>query len=191
MFPGLNIGLSILGLGLSGAGSLFGASESKKQNQIQQAIYAQEQQANLVRQKAMQLSAHRQNIENIRNVQRQAALATATATNQGAQFGSGLAGGLGQIQAQGAWNAQGINQNLEMGEQMFSINNNISGLKQQLSQSQSNSATYAGLSSFGNSLFGSANTLGNIFNGFGSNNQSNMNWPYINNPSYGNTGGWY
>jgi len=104
----------------------------------------------------MQLNARRNSLEQFRNTQRMAARATAAATTQGAQFGSGLAGGLGQVTAQGAYNVAGLNQNLEIGENIFGLDRTISGEKLQLAKLQSDygvtSATNQGFSSLGSSL---------------------------------------
>lgn len=154
--------------------------DSKKAHQIEQQIAAQEQQANEVRRQAMNLSARRQNIENIRNTQRQAALSTATANNQGAMFGSGYAGGRAQVLDTGYWNSAGIDQNWQLGNQMFDIDGRISGLKSQLSNVQSSMYTDQAISGLGRSISGSASGLGNLFQGFGSPQSTSNNFGAMN-----------
>lgn len=78
------------------------------------------------KQKAMELDARRQQLEVIRNQQRGRALALTTATSQGASRGSGLQGGYGQISGQTGVNLLGIQQNLDIGRNIFGINQGIS-----------------------------------------------------------------
>lgn len=49
-------------------------------------------------------------------------MALANATNQGAAAGSGLPGGFGQIQGIAGQNIQGINQDQQLGQQIFAAN---------------------------------------------------------------------
>jgi hypothetical protein len=77
-------------------------------------------------QRAMELDAQRQQIENVRQQQRARASSLTAATAQGARFGSGLQGGYGQISGQGNTNAVNISQNLQIGENVFGLNNQVS-----------------------------------------------------------------
>jgi len=88
----LGSGLALQALG--GATSMGGAKASN-QAQVQQIKL--QQQVEQQRQHAMELDAHRKQLETVRNMQRARFLALSTATNQGAQFGTGLQGGYGQI----------------------------------------------------------------------------------------------
>ncbi len=174
----IGAGIAAVGLGLSLFGGASQASATKEYAQksyaVQQQISANENLVNDQRENAMQLNARRNSLEQFRNTQRMAARATAGAVSQGAQFGSGLAGGLGQVTAQGAYNVQGLNQNEEIGENIFGLNRTISGEKLQLAQLQSQygqtSATNQGFSSLGGSLMslsGPASRLSQGGNPFG------------------------
>lgn len=169
----IGAGISALGLGLSLFGGVDQAKAAKEYAQksyaVQQQISANENLVNDQRENAMQLNARRNSLEQFRNTQRMAARASAAAVTQGAQFGSGLAGGLGQIQAQGAYNVQGLNQNEQIGENIFGLNRTISGEKLQLAQLQSQygqtSATNQGFSSLGGSLMSLAGPASRLVQG--------------------------
>lgn len=171
----IGAGIAAVGLGMSLFGGMNQASASKeyaeKSYAVQSQISANENLVNNQRETAMQLNARRNSLEQFRNTQRMASRATAAATFQGAQFGSGLAGGLGQVTAQGAYNTQGLNQNLEIGENIFGLDRTISGEKLQLAKLQSDfgvtSATNQGLSSLGGSLMSAGPGIGRLSQGLG------------------------
>jgi len=171
----IGAGIAAVGLGMSLFGGLSQAGSSReyaeKSYAIQSQISANENLVNNQREDAMRLNARRNVLEQFRNTQRMAARATAAATTQGAQFGSGLAGGLGQISAQGAYNVQGLSQNLEIGENIFGINRTISGEKLQLAQLQSQygqtSATNQGLMSLGSGIMSAGPAVGRLSQGIG------------------------
>lgn len=173
--------MAIGGLALQGAG-LFGSSKANKEAEeakrrsaaASQAIAGFQIDQNEVRRNAMELSSRRQQTENIRNAQLQRSMALTAATAQGAQFGSGLGGGIGQISGQANWNALGISQNLEFGQKMFDIDNLINNQKMIQAQAgadiagaQGDAATWQGISSFGGNMLGASGTMGNVFKGFG------------------------
>lgn len=146
--------------------SLFGAagaaSNAKQSAQISQNIAGDEEGINDQKRQQMEMSARRQNLETLRNAQRQRSQATASAVNQGANMGSGIQGGLGQITDQTGTNLQGVNQNLAIGENIFNYNDQISEQKKALANVQSSQATDTALMSLGNGLVSSASTIGNI-----------------------------
>lgn len=95
-------------------------------------------------QQAMNLDAQRQQIENIRQQQRARAQSLATGVAQaggGFTRGSAYGGALGQISGQGVTNAVNINQNLQIGTNVFGLNNQISQQNLAMQQLQD---TYAG-----------------------------------------------
>lgn len=166
-FSALSSAVSVVGLGMSLFGGASTASDAKQAASIQSNIAGLEGGLEDQRHQAMELSAHRQQLEILRNNQRARATAMTNATSQGAQFGSGLQGGLAQIEDQGLFNLAGVNQNLEIGEAMFGINKQITGQKQQLAQVQGQMATDQGISSLGGALVKAGPTVGNIASGFG------------------------
>lgn len=161
----LSAGLGIVGLGMQIFGGISGSQDAQRQAEISGQISQQEQAINAQKQTQMQLSARRQDLEIFRQTQRARAQSEAVATNQGAQFGSGLQGGLGQVQSQGMFNAAGINQNLEIGQNIFAANNQISGLRAQSAQVSSDQAFDQGIASLG----GSVVRAGPIIGAFGRN----------------------
>lgn len=110
-----------------------------------------------------------------------------SAVGQGAQFSSGAAGGQAQASADNAFNQEGISQNLQIGNNIFGLQNKVSGYQMQMAQLQGQAATYQGIGSIGNMLAGNAgplgNMLGNIFGNSGSN-------PGSGGPSYYQPGGY-
>lgn len=159
----LTLGLGAIGLGMQLFGGMGAAGEAKKQAQISQQNFALESQVNDQRRNAMEISAGRQQLENYRNSQRMRAAGVNAVTTQGAQFGSGLQGGLAQNTSQSLFNSQGINQNLEIGRNIFGLNDQISSNKSKISQSQSNQATDQAWSSFGGAVSKNAGTLSNLY----------------------------
>lgn len=177
-----------------GVGGAFGANsiakvqqdEARQAQGIQQNISGLETSANAQRKQQMELEARRSSLEQFRNMQRVRAQGLNAAVQQGAQMGTGLAGGQGQATDQGLFNVSGINQNLQIGRSLFGIDDQITQQKQnlsnvqtaaniQLSGLQSNQATYQGISQVGGALTKSAGTISNIFGG-GSSGGGNFNF---------------
>lgn len=172
----ISAGIAIVGLGMSIFGGMSGANEAQHQAElgrqasgINQLIAGDEQQINDQRRQQMELDSRRQQMEIFRNAQRARATGTAAAINQGAAQGSGLQGGLGQIQGQEGTNLLGIGQNLQIGENIFGFNNDISGKKRQLAgiqgqmgTSQGNQASDAAWASLGGSLMKAGPTIGGL-----------------------------
>lgn len=152
-------------------GGAKGAGVAKQQAAVSSDIAGQEQAINTQKYQQMQLEANRSQLENFRNMQRARAQGLNSATQQGAQFGSGLAGGQAQATDQGLFNSLGINQNLEVGNNIFGLNSNISKDKMQLASLGGEAATDAGISSLGGSLIKAGPIVGafgkNAMAGFG------------------------
>lgn len=127
--------------------------------QMQGARRAQkgEERAEQIRRSQMHLESQRER----RNIVRQAMVARAqavsSAESQGAMDGSGLAGGLAQVTAQGGRAVTAVNQNTDLGNQMFSANRMISS-------GNSMSAFGSGISSLGGALVNNSATLGRLGN---------------------------
>lgn len=156
-----------IGLGSQILGGIFGSSDAERASQIQNQMVGQERQLETQRQQQMMLNSRRQQMEILRNNQRARAMATNAAVNQGAQFGSGLAGGLAQISDASNSNLLATDQNLQIGKNMFGINSQLSNLKMQLGDVQSDLATDQGIMSLGGSLLKAGPTLGRLSQGFG------------------------
>jgi hypothetical protein len=149
-----SIGAGVVGLGTSIYGGIEAMGAEKQMSEIQQQEIGVEQQQNQVRRQAMEMSGQRQILQQVRNNQMARAMAQATATSQGAQFGSGLQGAMGSISGQTNSNIGSISQGLQFGEQMFNLDDQLSGLKQQYAGAQSNLATAQGISSIGSGIMG-------------------------------------
>lgn len=161
----LSTGLGIAGFGLKLLGGIFGSNAADEAYEAQRKIYSEGLKIQGVKHDAMMLASRRQQLEIIRNGQRARALALNAATNQGAQFGSGLQGGYGQIAGATNTNLLGNQQSLEMGEKMWNYNSAISRLNLEVSGAQTDMANAQGIMSLGNSLIQSGPTIGNLFKG--------------------------
>lgn len=148
------------GLAMQTYSAIQGAHTQHQIGQTNQDIAKQEYEIEAQRHQQMVLNSRRQQTENIRNVQLARSMALNSATGQGAQQGSGLAGGLSQANSQGGYNALGINQNLMIGDNIFAANKNISQDKQQLASLGSDMATTQAISSFGGNLMKVGSSFG-------------------------------
>lgn len=167
LIPGVGPFAAIAGLGLSAFGAVGKAQAAKKQAQASQEVANLEMKQDAVRKRAMEMQAHRQQLEILRSQQRAQALAVNNANNQGAMFGSGLQGGLGQISGYSNFNLQGVDQALASGEQMFGLNAQISQQKINIAKAGGQAATATGLASLGGTLTSSAPTLKNLAGNLG------------------------
>ncbi len=184
----ISLTLGLVGLGTSLFGSILGSGEAEKAAGINRDIAQQELNVQGQKQQQMVLYSRRQQLENIRNTQRARAMGLAAATNQGAQFGTGLQGGQAQATDQGTSNALGINQNLQIGQNIFGFDQKISQDRIALSGISSSMATDSAISNFGNSISKSSSIFGNLFSSFGSGSNSGN---YSGTPGASNTGGLY
>ena len=148
----ISAGIDLAGVGLSAFGGMKASEDAQQAQQIEAGIANTEGQVNTQRENAMFLSANRQGLQNLRTNQQLRAQALSTGTNQNAQFGSGVAGGLSQVSAEGAFNQAGVNQNLQIGQNIFGLDQSISLQKQQLSSVQSSISSDQGLASLGGSI---------------------------------------
>lgn len=158
----ISLGIGAIGLGMQLYGGISASQDAQRANQVQQDVTTQEANVNVQRQQAMELSARRQQMEVFRNTQRARAQGLNAATNQGASYGSGLQGGQAQATDQGLFNVAGINQNLQIGRNIFGLDAKISADKMQLSSIQADQITDQAWSGFGGALTKNAGTLANI-----------------------------
>lgn len=180
--------VSAVGLGMSIFGGNEQAEIAEKQAGVSRDIAGQEQGINTEKQKAMEISGRRQQLEVYRNEQRLRAQATNAAVNQGAFYGSGLQGGLAQITDQTIFNGAGINSGLETGRAIAGYNNKISGDKMQLASLGGDAASAQGLTSLGGSIMKAGPVIGQFSSGFG---KSSSGGNFSGTPGASNTGGLY
>lgn len=167
---------AVVGAGLSLYGSMSKAAAAEKYEEAQKRKIEIQQQINEQRRQAMELDANRKQLEVIRNTQRVRAAGLQAATNQGAQFGSGYAGGQAQAQAQGGFNLLGINQNLSIGRNVFALNNKLSQTEIEMGQASTQESTATGYQSMGSSVLSAMPAISALSKG---------------GTGFGNTGGGY
>lgn len=160
--------IGLVGLGISLFGGMSAADDAKQAAATQSKIAGLEGGLEDQRHTAMELSASRQQLEILRNNQRARATATNNAVSQGANLGSGLQGGLAQVQDQSLFNLAGVNQNLQIGEAQFGINKQITEQKQQLATIQGQQASDQGLASLGGAITKAGPALGAFGSSIGS-----------------------
>lgn len=165
--------IAAVGVGLSAYGAYNQYQGSKDVSAAQQQQIRLEQQAEAQRRQAMEIKARRDRLEAIRVGQRARALGLATATSQGATGAgsSGIQGAFGQISGQTGTNLLGITQPLEIGQNIFDINSQISQAKIAQAQAGTQVSFGQGLSSLGGQLvsnIGPLGSLGTYAGGFGS-----------------------
>lgn len=166
----ISLAIAGVGLGMKLFGGLSGSSAQSKYSaeiaQISQSNSYLEQEVNSQRNEAMEMTGRRQQMEDYRNTQRARAKGLNASVNQGAQFGSGMAGGQAQAAAQGTLNAQGISNMMQTSNNIFGLDNSISKNNAQITalKGQMNSALASdkGIADLGSSLMSGANTLGNL-----------------------------
>lgn len=163
----ISLAIGAVGLGMQIFGGIGSSETSEKMSQVSADEAHQEQGINDQKQQAMELDARRQQLEIMRRGQQAQALAQSRATNQGAQFGSGLQGGLAEVTDQSAFNLQGINNSLTIGRNINEYNSKISNDKVQMASLGADAATYAGWSSLGGSVMKAGPVLGQMGKGFG------------------------
>ena len=164
----LGAAVGAIGLGMSLFGGISASENASQAAEIQGQIAGLQGQVNTQKYNASTLMARRQTLEQMRTAQRTGAQATAAATGQNAQFGSGLAGGLGQIQDQSKFNLLGINQNQEIQKNVYGLNQSITADQMQLSALGSSSATDQGLMSLGSGLMSIGGPISRLSQGVGS-----------------------
>jgi hypothetical protein len=155
--------IAAAGLGLTAAGSYMAYKGQQTQAKYQQQAIGLQQEAEAERKKQMNLEAMRRRREIIRQALAARSMALATATNQGASGGSALGGAYGQISGREGTSILGVNQNQEIGNNLFGINQSILGAYRGASQAGASAAMGSGLASLGGALLkneGSINRIG-------------------------------
>lgn len=163
----ISLSIMAVGLGVSLFGAAGSASASAQAAKVSQDEVQHEQEISNTKQEQMHVEAGRMQLENIRNNQRARAMATNAATQQGAQFGSGLQGGLGQIQDETLFNMQGVNFAQKFSEDIYKQNIAISADKSQIASLGATQAKDQGIQSIGGALMKAGPMVGGLSKGFG------------------------
>lgn len=206
----ISLTIGAIGLGMQIFGSMSAADHASENAKALNAnaqqiagistdMTAQEQNINKVKQRQMEMEGRRTQMENIRNNQRARAMAENSATNQGANFGSGLQGGLAQINDQSMFNMSGVNSALSNGRDIAGFNSAISADKIQMAQAnagretiqnnaQSTAASDQAFVSLGGAMMKAGPVIGQVSKGFGGGASLGN---YSGTPGASNTGGLY
>jgi hypothetical protein len=138
-------------------------AEAQHQKYLTEGMIAgQEIDINKQRHQEMILTAQRQQMQNIRNMQMARSMAVSSATNQGAQFGTGLQGGEAQIADQGANNMLDLNQNVRLANKVYSDQNQIDYFRMGISQLNSQIADDQGQMAMYGAIGQAAGPIGRI-----------------------------
>lgn len=160
-------GLAAIGFGMQLFGGIGASRDAAKISELSRQKIGIERENESSRHEAMLLAANRSRLEIVRNNQRARAMSITAATSQGAQFGTGLAGGLAQVDNSSRENMVSNNQQLAFGNELYENNQKISDLNWESSFYQSSQATNQGMASLGGSIMGASGTIGKISQGFG------------------------
>lgn len=147
---------------LTGASLALGAIGTGVQVRGQQIASAASDRLEKLREKQMNLESARMRRQTVREAIMARSTALSNATAQGAEGGSGLQGGYGQISGQMNRNIQGINQSQEIGTQMFRENAAVA-------RGQSMSNMGSSISGFGGMVANNAQQLtrlGRYYSGY-------------------------
>lgn len=159
-------GLDLIGAGFDIYGAITGMQAANQAYGEQQQMTATEVAMNNLRQQAMQLDAGRKTIQVARETQLAKARGEAAAVNQGGSVmtgnaSTGFSGGQAQATSAGAYNTLGINQDLQIGNQLFGLQNTLTMQQLALAGYQSQENNAKGWMSIGQGIA----SAGNVFNG--------------------------
>ena len=163
MFPGMDAGAVAMGpagagleaLGMAGqaVSAYMGYQAQQGISQVNQNIAKDQQAINQQNLTQMKLNARRAQMEVLRNHQRARSMALSSSTGQGAQFGSGLQGGYGQVGGMSGTNLLGINQNLRIGETISTYNQDITNQQLALAKYGGQASTAQGVGQLSSGAF--------------------------------------
>lgn len=154
--PGFSAIAMALGAVTSVAGTVISMSAQSRMSQEQEAASKRAENA---RQQQSQLDASRRRREAVRSSMLARATALSTGANQGAQFGSGVEGGMAQATATGFQNQSTVTQAEILGGRVFSANRDYASATARGQQGQ---AFGSGLSSLGNTLMSVSPQIGRL-----------------------------
>lgn len=185
----ITIGLSVAGLAMSAFGGMSSANASSQMAGLSQQKFGVEQQEDNLRQQSMEVSSRRNQMEILRNTQRQRSMALASGQSQtGSTTSSGVMGGQAEVTSEGGLGLVGNSQALQAGNQMFGYTGQINTISSQMSGVQSQMATDQGIASMGGSLMKAGPVIGNMFKGFSFGSSGGN---YSGTPGASNTGNLY
>ncbi len=152
MVSPVGMGMEAVGFGLELYGGLQASKYAHQEAQIEKDKLANEQLQDNTRRAAMELSADRQQKEQVRQMQVSRSMQLAAGQASGGQFSSGLAGAQAGTSGQGNVNRLGISQSLQFGEKMFDLNDMLNSLKMSEAGIEAKKSDAAGISAIGGGL---------------------------------------
>lgn len=150
------------GLAASAAGTAIQFQGQQKAHAASELGIDAQQQAEAARNQAMELDATRKRREMVRQAVVARSQSLAQATGQGAQFSSSLAGAQAGITGQTNYNMLGVNQNEEIGQDIFKANQNLLSARRQESSAQSQIALGSGISSLGGTIASGVSSINRL-----------------------------
>lgn len=153
-----------IGLAVSAAGTATSYMGAQKQAKGQKRAQMGQALAEQARKKQMDLDSARKRRETIRqaNIQRSQALATAAAQGATGEGGSALAGIEGTISGEMGRNILAINQNQEIGQEVFDANAITAQGQSQAAKGATMANTGSGITSLGGAITNNAGTIAKI-----------------------------
>lgn len=148
------------------ATAVYGTMQQKeaanKQNEYNQQVLTQEKQAAALQKQQADLESQRRTMEIVRNNNRARAIALSNSVTGGAQYGSGLQGGYGQISGEANTQLLGVSQNQELANSLYGVNSGISNTR--FAQYGASSQFYSGsaLTSLGGEMIQSMGAFGRL-----------------------------
>lgn len=158
----ISLSIAAVGLGLKLYGGLSQSSAASQETKLSQQNIVDEEGVERQKQQQMEMSAYRSQLQDSRNTQRARAMGIQAAVSGGAQYGSGMAGGTADTENQGLFNGEGVRNNLQIGRNIFGLDQKISDNNYQIAGLKGQEATDAGWSSLGGALMQGAGTMSNL-----------------------------
>jgi len=154
--------IAAIGIAASVAGTAVAYKGQQQQAKAQKQLIAAQQVAEDSRKQQMNLDATRKKREIVRQAQLARAAAVATANAQGAGDSSALGGAIGGIEGQTGVNLAGVNQNQQLGNQIFDANAMAGRARASEADGGGMVATGSGISSLGGALIKNSGTIARI-----------------------------
>jgi hypothetical protein len=154
---------AVVGTGLKIAGAIAGSKAAKAQARAAAEIARLEAEVEKQRFQAMKLDSRRRMLQEFRKAQQARSLVLATAQAQGVGRGSSVVpGALSGIMGESGTNILALGQNLEIGENVFALNQKISQQKQAYAKYGGKLAEAQAIGSVGSAITNSLGSIGKL-----------------------------
>ena len=154
--------IAAAGLAVAGFGAYEQYQGQKRASDSSQQVVDAQQAIEKQRLKQARLDAERKKRELVRQQIAARQFALSTTTNQGANYGSGLAGAYGGISGRTNVNELGVNQNLEIGTNIAGYNSDIFNAYRSSAAAGATTALGGGLETIGGAILRNAGQLAQI-----------------------------